>query len=63
MDRHVAAVAEPKAADVVAEGLAVVFRVGFDRPLRLAAGIAHGRASTPAGGILALQRAVSFHGW
>jgi hypothetical protein len=61
VDRHVAAVAEPVAADVVAEGIAVILGVCFNRSLGLTAGVAHGRASTPAGGILALKPAVSFH--
>jgi hypothetical protein len=46
---------------VVAEGLAVALRVRIDRALVLAAGVAHRRASTPAGGIFALKPAVSFH--
>jgi hypothetical protein len=60
VDRHVAAVAEPILSDMVTEGLAVVFGVGVDRPVGLPAGVAHRRASTPSGGILALQPAVSF---
>jgi hypothetical protein len=35
--------------------------VRFDRALCLPAGAAHGRASTPSGGILALKPAVAFH--
>jgi hypothetical protein len=46
---------------VVAEWLGVALRVRVDRTLCLAAGIAHRRASTPAGGVLALKPAVSFH--
>jgi hypothetical protein len=61
VDGHMAAVAEPKAADVVAEGLAVVLAVRFDRTLGLPAGVAPYRASTPAGGILTLKPAESFH--
>ena len=56
-----AAVAEPILADMVAEGRGLALAVRFDRPFSLAARVAHNRASTLAGGILALQPAVSFH--